>query len=119
MLLCVVLTFVYVPPLTITPSRMSPRRSLPSLSHHSPNNLALRAATTIIFICASVAFVGTVPFYLIQLSFFKGPPSASALRTGDDIMVSNIVAQRVMVRARSSLPSPSIAGPFPDTSSAR
>ena len=113
MLLCVVLTFVYVPPLTITPSRMSPRRSLPSPSHHSPNNLALRAATITIFICASVAFVGTVPFYLIQLSFFKGPPSASALRTGDDIMVSNIVAQRVMVRAR-SLPSPSIAGvPFP------
>ncbi|KAL1673914.1 hypothetical protein EV122DRAFT_293834 [Schizophyllum commune] len=71
--------------------------SLSVLFHHSPNNLALRAATTSIFICASVAFVGTVPFYLIQLSFFKGPPSASALRTGDDIMVSNIVAQRVML----------------------
>ncbi|KAI4294424.1 hypothetical protein K525DRAFT_212678 [Schizophyllum commune Loenen D] len=71
--------------------------SLSVLFHHSPNNLALRAATTTIFICASVAFVGTVPFYLIQLSFFKGPPSASALRTGDDIMVSNIVAQRVML----------------------
>ncbi|KAI5890894.1 uncharacterized protein SCHCODRAFT_02543489 [Schizophyllum commune H4-8] len=71
--------------------------SLSVLFHHSPNNLALRAATTSIFICASVAFVGTVPFYLIQLSFFKGPPSASALRTADDIMVSNIVAQRVML----------------------
>ncbi|KAL1701673.1 hypothetical protein EV121DRAFT_282488 [Schizophyllum commune] len=71
--------------------------SLSVLFHHSPNNLALRAATTTIFICASVAFVGTVPFYLIQLSFFKGPPSASALRTGDNIMVSNIVAQRVML----------------------
>ncbi|KAL1660329.1 hypothetical protein GGF50DRAFT_130368 [Schizophyllum commune] len=71
--------------------------SLSVLFHHSPNNLALRVATTTIFICASVAFVGTVPFYLIQLSFFKGPPSASALRTGDDIMVSNIVAQRVML----------------------
>ncbi|KAL1726307.1 hypothetical protein EV714DRAFT_219591 [Schizophyllum commune] len=71
--------------------------SLSVLFHHSPNNLALRAATTTIFICASVAFVGTVPFYLIQLSFFRGAPSASALRTGDDIMVSNIVAQRVML----------------------
>ncbi|TRM57841.1 hypothetical protein BD626DRAFT_513676 [Schizophyllum amplum] len=71
--------------------------SLSALYHRSPRNVALRAATTAIFVCASISFIGWMPVYVIQIALRGRNPPLNALRTLDGVMVAGLIAERIML----------------------
>ncbi|TRM57843.1 hypothetical protein BD626DRAFT_574172 [Schizophyllum amplum] len=71
--------------------------SLSALYHRSPRNVALRAATTAIFTCASISFIGWLSVYVIRTALDGTNPPSNASQAMDGILVASLIAQRVML----------------------